>query len=183
MLLTVLVTGCAAGRAFRKGRDAARGRRLGRRRAALHERASRPTPTSAEYKIELERAMQNAAREHITRARDLEEKDQLDAALLEYQARDRDGSDATGSPRPRVAELERTIRERIEKIAAAAADRRAAAAGARRRASRSSTRRTATPLKFSFNNSSLRDILNFIGTTTGINIQYDAHVPGPSRTR
>ncbi|HET7217778.1 MAG TPA: secretin N-terminal domain-containing protein, partial [Vicinamibacterales bacterium] len=31
-----------------------------------------------------------------------------------------------------------------------------------------------TPLKFSFNNSSLRDILNFIGTQSGINIQYDA---------
>ena len=30
-----------------------------------------------------------------------------------------------------------------------------------------------TPLKITFNNSSLRDILNFIGTTTGINIQFD----------
>ena len=31
-----------------------------------------------------------------------------------------------------------------------------------------------TPLKINFNNSSLRDILNFIGTTTGINIQLDS---------
>ena len=39
-----------------------------------------------------------------------------------------------------------------------------------------------TPLKINFNNSSLRDILNFIGTTTGINIQFDTAVPATRRT-
>jgi len=170
LLLTVFVSGCAAGRAFRKGRDAAR---AGDWDAAVqyYTRALQASPDSAEFKIELERAMQNAAREHITRARELEQKDQLDAALIEYRkAIEMDASNRLAATR--AAELERTIRERIEKsrpkpaIDQLRAQARAQAAPVLNPADR-------TPLKFSFNNSSLRDILNFIGTTSGINIQYD----------
>jgi general secretion pathway protein D len=170
LLLTVLVSACTAGRAFRKGRDAAR---AGDWDAAVkhYTEALQASPDNAEYKIELERAMQNAAREHITRARDLEAKDQLDAALLEYRrAAEMDPTNRLAAAR--AIELERTIRDRIEKTRPQPAidklrqQARAQAAPVLNPADR-------TPLKFSFNNSSLRDILNFIGSTAGINIQYD----------
>jgi general secretion pathway protein D len=170
LLLTVLVSACTAGRAFRRGRDAAR---AGDWDAAVkhYTEALQASPDNAEYKIELERAMQNAAREHITRARDLEAKDQLDAALLEYRrAAEMDPTNRLAAAR--AIELERTIRDRIEKTRPQPAidklrqQARAQAAPVLNPADR-------TPLKFSFNNSSLRDILNFIGSTAGINIQYD----------
>jgi len=170
LLLTVFLAGCTAGRAFRKGRDAAR---TGDWDTAVQyfQQALQADPDSAEYKIELERAMQNAGRDHITRARELEAKDQLDAALIEYKrAVEMDPTNRLAAAR--ASELERIIRDRIEKsrpkppIETLRAQARSQAAPVLNPADR-------TPLKFSFNNSSLRDILNFIGTTAGINIQFD----------
>ena len=171
LVIAVMVSGCAAGRSFRKGRDASR---AGDWDTAVrhYTEALQANPDNAEYKIELERATQNAARDHISRARELELKDELDGALIEYKkALEMDASNRLAATR--AAELERTIRDRIEK--------------SRPRPAIEKLRQQArtqgvpvlnpadrTPLKFSFNNSSLRDILNFIGTTTGINIQFDA---------
>jgi general secretion pathway protein D len=171
LVVTVLVAGCTAGRAFRKGRDAAR---AGDWDTAVQHftEALQANPDSAEYKIELERAMQNASRDHISKARDLEAKDQLDAALLEYKkAVEMDASNRLAATR--AAELERIIRDRIEKsrprppIEKLRQQARAQGAPVLNPADR-------TPLKLSFNNSGVRDILNFIGTTTGINIQFDS---------
>ncbi len=170
LLLTVLVGGCTAGRAFRKGRDAAR---AGDWDAAVqyYTQALQASPDNAEYKIELERATQNAAREHITRARDLEAKDSLDAALIEYRkAVEMDSTNRLAASR--ASELERIIRDRIEK------SRPRPVIDRLRQQARSQipvlNPADPTPLKFSFGNSSLRDILSFIGTASGINIQYDA---------
>ena len=81
IVLAVMVSGCAAGRAFRKGQEAARAGDWDT--AVTHfTTAVQENPTRAEFKIALERAMQSASREHISRARELEEKDQLDAALI-----------------------------------------------------------------------------------------------------
>ena len=113
LVVTVLVSGCTAGRSFRKGRDAAR---TGDWDTAVqhYTAALQASPDNAEYKIELERAMQNAARDHITRARELEQKDQLDGALIEYKkAVEMDASNRLAATR--AAELERMIRDRIEK--------------------------------------------------------------------
>ncbi|HEY7497153.1 MAG TPA: secretin N-terminal domain-containing protein [Vicinamibacterales bacterium] len=170
LVLIVFAAGCTAGRAFRKGRDAAR---AGDWDAAVqyYTTALQASPDNAEYKIELERAMQNAAREHITRARDFESKDQLDQALIEYRkASEMDRTNRLSAAKS--AELERTIRDRIEKSRPRPAidklreQARAQALPLLNPADR-------TPLKYSINNSSLRDILNFIGNATGINIQYD----------
>jgi general secretion pathway protein D len=170
LLLTALVSGCAAGRSFRKGRDAAR---AGDWDGAVryYTEALQSSPDNAEYKIELERAMQNASREHITRARELEMKDQLDAALLEFKkAVEMDATNRLAAAR--AAELERTIRERIEK------SRPQPAIEKLRQQARAQVPvlnpADRTPLKLSFNNSSLRDILNYIGQLTGINVQFDA---------
>ena len=84
LVLAVLVTGCTAGRAFRRGQDAARS---GDWDLAVQEytKAVQANPDKTEYKIQLERAMQTAAQTHISRGRELEEKDNLDGALLEYR--------------------------------------------------------------------------------------------------
>lgn len=170
VLLAALVSGCAAGRAFRRGQEAVR---AGDWDAAVtyFSRAVQENPGKAEYKISLERAMQSAAREHIIRAREFEAKDQLDSALLEYRkAVEMDGSNRLAAAR--VAELEKVIRDRIE-----ASRPRPAIEKLREQARAQSTAvlnpASRTPLKVTFNNASLRDILNFIGDQAGINITYD----------
>ena len=171
LVLTALVSGCTAGRAFRKGRESARTGDWDT--AVVHfTEALQASPDNAEYKIELERATQNAARDHITRAREFEQADQLDAALIEYKrAVELDPTNRLAASK--AGELERTIRDRIEKsrprpaIETMRQQARAQGVPVLNPADR-------TPLKINFNNSSLRDILNFIGTTTGINVQLDS---------
>ncbi len=162
-------SGCAAGRAFRQGQEASR---LGDWDAAVahYTRAVQANPDSPEFKIALERAMQSAAQEHISRARQLEEKDQLDAALIEYRkAIEMDGTNRLAASR--AAALERTIRERIE----------ASRPRPRIEALREQARQGPPPLiglrerlrGLNFANSSVRDILSFIGSSAGIRITYD----------
>ena len=128
IVLTIFASGCAAGRAFRRGQEAARSGDWDSA-VAHYTRALQESPDKAEYKIELERAMQNAAREHIARARDFELKGDIDAALLSYRkAIEMDSSNRLAASK--AIELERAIRDRIEKIAAEAGNREAARAGA-----------------------------------------------------
>ena len=170
IVLTLFVSGCAAGRAFRKGDEAAR---AGDWDTAVKEysRAVQENPRRAEYKIALERATQSASREHITRAHDLETKDQLDAALIEYRrAQELDPSNRLAAARS--IELEKTIRDRIEKTRPKPPI--ATLLDQARRASTPLLSPTAPLPVVSFGpNASVRDILNFIGTTTGINVTYD----------
>jgi type II secretory pathway component GspD/PulD (secretin) len=168
-MLTVLVSGCAAGRAFRRGEEAAR---TGDWDQAVVEytRAVQANPDRPEYKIQLERAMQSAAQAHISRAREAEDKDQLDVALNEYRrAADLDGTNRLAAAK--VAELEQKIRDRIEATRPKPQIDRL----------REQARAMGQPLidltsklpSLKFNSASLRDILNFIGTQSGINITYD----------
>jgi general secretion pathway protein D len=171
VLLAVVAsaTGCAAGRAYRRGQEAAR---AGDWDAAVahYTRAVQENPDSPEYKIALERAMQSAALEHIGRARLLEDQDQLDAALLQYRrALELDPTNRLSAAR--AAELERTIRERIE----------ASRPRPRIETLREQARQGPPPLiglrermpRLSFQNASVRDILSFIGSVAGISITYD----------
>ena len=170
IVLALFVSGCAAGRAFRKGDEAAR---AGDWDSAVVEytKAVQENPDRAEYKIALERATQSASRDHISRAHELEEKDQLDAALIEYKrALELDASNRLAAAR--ATELEKTIRDRIE-----ASRPKPPIEGLREQA-----RRATTPLlsptaplgAVSFGpNASVKDILNFIGNATGINVTYD----------
>jgi Flp pilus assembly secretin CpaC len=170
IVLTLFVTGCAAGRAFRKGDDAAR---AGDWDAAVvqYTKAVQERPDKAEYKIALERATQTASRNHLSRAHELEESDQLDAALLEYKrALELDASNRLAAAR--AVELEKTVRDRIE-----ATRPKPPIAGLRDEARRQSTpllSPTSPMPVVSFGpNASVRDILNFIGNATGINVTYD----------
>lgn len=168
VVLTVLVSGCAAGRAFRRGQDASR---AGDWDQAVVEytRAVQEDPDKPEYKIQLERAMQSAAAAHISRGRDLEEKGQLDAALMAYRrANELDSTNRLAASK--VIELEKKIRDTIE----------ASRPKPQIERLREQARAMGQPLidlttklpslKF---NGSLRDLLNFIGTQSGINITFE----------
>ena len=164
-------SGCAAGRAYRQGQEASR---VGDWDSAVthYTKAVQENPEKAEYKIALERAVQNASREHLSRAHELEERDQLDAALLEYKrAVELDPSNRLAASKS--VELEKTIRDRIE-----ASRPKPPIQGLREEARRASTpllNPTAPMPVVSFGpNASVKDILNFIGSSTGINVTYDA---------
>ncbi|HSL24537.1 MAG TPA: secretin and TonB N-terminal domain-containing protein [Vicinamibacterales bacterium] len=171
-LVAVTLTACAAGRAFRRGEEASR---LGDWDAAVvhYRRAVQEAPDRPEYKIQLERAMQNAAREHITRAREMEESDQLDIALREYRrALEYDSSNRLAASK--AAELERVIRERVE------ASRPKPRIDQLRELARATSAppilnpASRDPLKFSFTNAALRDVINTITSAAGINAMYDS---------
>lgn len=167
----VALSACAAERAFRRGEESAV---LGDWDSAVvhYRRAVQENPDKADYKIKLERAMQNASRDHLGRARELEEADQLDAALREYRrALEYDSSNRLAASK--VAELERTVRERVE-----AARPRPRIEQLREQARRQSAPpildpADRTPLNFTFTNASIKDVVNTITSAAGINTMWD----------
>src|SRR5262249_32874073 len=110
--IALTAAGCAAGTAFRQGTEASKAGNLDEAVAA-YRRAVQAAPDNANYKIALNRAQLAASRAHLDRAKDFESKDQLEAALGEYrQASEYDPTNRQATAK--VAELDRTIRERIE---------------------------------------------------------------------
>src|SRR5437868_13182076 len=76
--------GCAAGQAFKQGDEATRRGDLDEAVASFRK-AVQIDPDNPNYKIALERAMLAASRDHIAKAKQFEEQDQLEAALGEYR--------------------------------------------------------------------------------------------------
>src|SRR5687768_13748283 len=172
VLALALLTGCAAGRAFSRGEDRAR---VGDWDAAVSyfRTAVLADPDKPEYRIALERAMLNASRFHFDNARALEAKDQLDAALQEYR-RTIEFDPGNTQAFDRVVQLEKIIRDRIE-----ASRPKPAIVQLREQAQQISAApllnpASRAPLDYNFKQASLRDILTFIGSATGINVIYDA---------
>src|SRR5262245_12045968 len=170
----LLASGCAASKSFHAGVDAQKAGNLDEA-VANYRKAVQESPDNANYKIALQRAQLAASYYHIDRAKEFESKDQLEAALGEYrQATEYDPSNRTATAK--VAELDRTIRERIEaarpRPAIEAARARAAAATAPPILNPASRE----PLRITYNNASLRDILNSLGNSHGISITYDREV-------
>ena len=172
LMLAIVASGCAAGRAFRRGQEAVR---VGDWDAAVayFRQAVQDNPDSAEYKINLQRAQEEASRIHIEKGRELEGKEQLDGALAEYRrAIELDSTNRLIVAK--VAELERTIRERLE-----AAQQKPRIEQMRQQARAFNAPpmlnpASREPIRLHFNNASLRDILNTIGSLTGINVTYEA---------
>jgi type II secretory pathway component GspD/PulD (secretin) len=166
-----IVAGCAAGQAFTQGESATKAGDLDGAVAA-YRKAVQEAPDNASYKIALQRAMLAASRAHLDRAKEYESMDQLEAALGEYrQASEYDPSNRLVSVK--VADLDKTIRDRVE-----AARPKPQIQQLRERARAASTPppllNFTTPLRrITFNNTSVRDILNVIGTSTGINVVFD----------
>src|SRR5258706_10310637 len=112
LALAVTAGGCAAVQAFRQAETQMRAGNLDEAVAA-YRKAVQAAPDNANYKIALSRALVAASRAHLEKAKDFESKDQLEAALGEYkQASEYDPSNRVATSK--VAELDRTIRERIE---------------------------------------------------------------------
>ena len=167
-----LLAGCAAGRAFRQGETAARS---GAWDAAVeyYRQAVQAEPERAEYRIALERAMRAAARGHAAEAAALEAAEELAAALQAYR-RSYALDASNGLVAARIAALQQTLR------AAAAAARPPAPIAALRDQARRETAAplldpaSDAPLDLEFAETSVREILTFLGEAAGVNVTYDA---------
>ena len=171
VLAGTLLSGCASTGAFRDGNDAAG---LGNWDTAveLYRQALQDDPGDPRYRMALERAMQAAAAVHVARAREYEAQDELPAALAEYR-RATEFDPTNGQLIAIVASLERKIRTLVE------ASRPPSAMDQLREQARLDSQpplldpASGEPLDFQFSNASLRDIVDFIGDATGINVTYD----------
>ena len=171
ILIAVMSAACGASRSFGRGDSAAR---QGNWDEAVehYRRAVQQSPNRTDYKIALERAMINASHAHLDQARILEARNMLDEALREY----RRASEFDPPNRQiafKVQELEKKIRDAIE-----TARPKPTITQMREQARRASPEpllnpASREPLNLRFNNASIRDILNFIGNATGINVTYD----------
>ena len=171
VMALVVVAGCGASRSYRRGQQAANAQQFDE--AVEHYRqALQGAPDKPEYKIALERAMQAAATFHVARGRAFEAEGRGDEALREYRkAMEYDPSNR--SVAARAGELDRELRDRLE-----ASRPRPAIEAMREQARRNSQEpvlnpTSKEPLNLRFSNTSLRDLLNFIGSSTGINVTYD----------
>jgi general secretion pathway protein D len=174
--LAVVLSGCAAGMAFRRGEEASR--RMDWDAAVVHYRqALQAEPDKPEYKIALERASLQASRVRLDAARQAEAQGEFDVAAREYRrAAEYDPSNRLAAAK--AAELERAIRDRIE-----ASRPKPPIQQMRERARQASPEPELSPTaplpRIVFNNASVRDILNFIGSATGINVTFSADYRDP----
>ena len=167
----LLAGGCAAGRAFRQGAEAAR---AGQWDAAVeyYRRAVADDPDRPEYRIALERAMLEASQAHAVDAAAREAAGDLNGALHAWR-RAYALDPSHGQAAVRIASLQQTLREQAA----------AARAPPPIEAMREQARRqmqpplldpaSAEPLSVSFADASLRAIIDFLGEAGGINVTYD----------
>ena len=171
IVLAIVAAGCAARSAYSKGDTAAR---AGDWDAAVEQyrKALQEDPQNVQYRISYERANLSAAGIHIDAARLAEARGQLDQALMEFR-RASEYDPANRAIAGKVLDLERKLRDQIEQ------SRPRPSAQQLRQAARAGQ---AAPL-FNFNSvvqpirfqqASLRDIFNFVGEATGINVTYDS---------
>jgi general secretion pathway protein D len=169
-LAALVAAGCATGRAFARGEAAGRAgdweNAVGFYRQALQDDPDRP-----DFKIALERAMLAAAAMYSERGRQFEAAGQLDEALRAYRkALEFEPSNRTlGS---KAAQVERTLRDRVE-AAQPRPDIERLRQQAARRVEPILSPTNPEPLVFNFANTSIRDILTFIGNYSGINVTFD----------
>ncbi len=171
VVLAIVAAGCAARSAYSKGDTAAR---AGDWDAAVEQyrKALQEDPQNVQYRISYERANLSAAGIHIDAGRLAEARGQLDQALMEFR-RASEYDPANRAIAGKVLDLERKLRDQIEQ------SRPRPSAQQLRQAARAGQ---AAPL-FNFNSvvqpirfqqASLRDIFNFVGEATGINVTYDS---------
>lgn len=170
-LAAVTAAGCATGRAFARGEAAGRAgdweSAVGFYRQALEDDPDRP-----DYKIALERAMLAAAGMYAERGRQFEEAGQLDEALRAYR-KAQEFEPSNRQLGAKAATLERTLRDRLEAAAPRPDIERLREQAARRTVEPVLSPTNPEPLIVNFVNTSLRDILSFVGNYSGINVTFD----------
>jgi type II secretory pathway component GspD/PulD (secretin) len=172
VVLASLAAGCGASRAYGHADHAAR---VGDWDTAVeyYRRAVQSKPQRSDYKIALQRAMINASNVHTDQARVFEARGQLDEALREYQ-RAAQYDPVSRALNAKVDELQKRIRQQLESAQA-----KPTITQLRERARQASgipilNPASREPLTLSFGpNASLRDILNFIGKSAGINVTFE----------
>lgn len=171
VLAAVTAAGCASGRAFARGEAAGRAgdweSAVGFYRQALDDDPDRP-----DYKIALERAMLAAAAMYVERGRQFEEANQLEEALRAYR-KAQEFEPSNRQLAAKAAQVERTLRDRIEAATPRPDIERLREQAARRTVEPILSPTNPEPLVINFVNSSLREVLTFIGTYTGINVTFD----------
>ena len=111
-MTVAVVAGCATGQAVRSAQTAA-DKGDWDTAVAYYRQALNSDPSRIDIKIALERSMRNASTEHLKRARELEQQDQLSGAAAEYRlAADLDPGNTLAITK--ALELERKIRDQIE---------------------------------------------------------------------
>ena len=170
-LAAVMAAGCATGRAFARGEAAGH---AGDWEAAVgfYRQALQDDPDRPDYKIALERAMVAAAAMYSDRGRQFEEAGQLDEALRAYRkAQEFEPSNRTLSAK--AAQIDRTLRDRLEAATPRPDIERLKQQARSTRAEPMLSPSNPEPLIINFTNTSLRDILSFVGAVSGINVTFD----------
>jgi general secretion pathway protein D len=170
-LAGLLLAACGGGaRSYGHGEKAARNGDWDSA-VAFYRRAVEKSPNRSDYRIGLERAMINASSVHMDQARVFEARAQLDEALREY----RRASEFNPTSRvigSKVQEIERRVRDQLE-----AAQPKTSIQQMRERARQEGTppllNLTMKLPVIRFANASVRDILNFVGSSTSLNVTYD----------
>ena len=169
--IAATAAGCASGRAFARGEAAGRAgdweAAVGFYRQALDDDPDRP-----DYKIALERAMLAASAMYVERGRQFEEANQLDEALRAYR-KAQEFEPSNRQLGAKAAQIERTLRDRIEAATPPPDIERLRQQASRRTVEPILSPTNPEPLVVNFVNTSLRDILSFIGNYTGINVTFD----------
>ncbi len=170
-LLAAVVAGCATGRAYTRGQEAAK---VGDWDAAVgfYRQALQDDPDRPDYKIALERAMLAAAQMYVARAREFEAQDQPEEALRAY----RKALEFEPGNRPiaqKAGEIERMLRDRLEASIPRPEIEKLREEARRQTAEPILSPTSREPLGIHFNDANIRDVLSFIASSTGINITYD----------
>jgi general secretion pathway protein D len=169
--LAAIVAGCASGRAFSRGEEAGRAgdweAAVGFYRQALDDDPDRP-----DYQIALERAMLAASAMYSERGRQFEQANQLEEALRAYR-KAQEFEPSNRQLAARAAQVERTLRDRLEAATPRPDIERLRQQAAQRTVEPMLSPTNPEPLIVNFANTSLRDILTFIGNITGINVTFD----------
>ena len=170
LAVAALVVGCAASRANGRGESAARG---GDWDAAVEyfRQAVQADPGRVDYQIALERAMINASIQHLDQARLLEAREQFEDALREYR-RASEYDPTNRQIAGKAVEIERRIRDMAEAARPQTTIRQLQQA-ARQNPEPLLNPASNDPIEVIFNNASLRDILNSLGTAAGINVTFE----------
>lgn len=171
LVCATVLAGCASTVAFRQGETAALNEDWD---AAVdfYRQAVQDDPSDPSYRIELERAMQNAARVHVALARELESRDELPAALAEYRRAMKYGP-TNGQVIATVSALERRLRDLVEASRPPSPVEQLREQVRLREEQPLLDPASDDPLAIQFSNAGLRDILDFVGSAAGINVTYD----------
>lgn len=138
-----------------------------------YTKAVQEEPDRPEYKLALERAMQNAANGHLDKARAFEAKGDLENAVLEYK-RVTEFAPGNTQAAQRRTDLERQLRDKAE------LERKPTRIDTMRERARRQTEApvlnptSRDPLGFRFVQTPVADILKFISDNTGINVITEA---------